>query len=73
MQPDNRQEYFQKKEEEREARRDRLRFAAGMLEFLGVIVGAAVILMLVSLIISLVNWVSRDISTTFNMFGTMSR
>jgi len=69
MQPDNRQEYFQKKEEEREARRDRLRFAAGMFEFLGVIIGAAVILVLVSLIISLVNWVSHDISSTFSFLG----
>lgn len=52
-------------EEEEEIRKDHLRFAAGMSDFFAVILGSVIILILVMLIISLVNWLKQDISTLF--------
>lgn len=64
------QNYFEAREEERQARRDRLRFAAGMTDFVGVMLGFAVILVMVLLIFSLVNWLRRDISNMFTFINT---
>ena len=64
------QDYFMQKEEERQARRDRFRFAAGMTGFVGVIIGVVVILLMLLLIFSLVNWLLRDISNTFTFINT---
>ncbi|NLW20443.1 MAG: hypothetical protein GXY84_03610 [Clostridiales bacterium] len=64
------QDYFAIKEEERQARRDRLRFAAGMSDFMGVVLGVVVILIALLLIFSLVNWLLRDISNTFTFINT---
>ncbi len=55
-------DYFQ---EEEETRKDQLRFAAGMSDFFAVVLGSVIILILVMLIISLVNWLKQDISTLF--------
>ncbi len=60
-----RPKYTLRKEEERAARRDRLRFAAGMSDFLGVVLGFVSILLLVLLLISLLSWLKRDITSTF--------
>lgn len=57
-------------EEERQERQDHLRFAAGMTDFVGVILGAVVILIMILLILSLVNWLRRDILTTFTFLGS---
>jgi low affinity Fe/Cu permease len=57
-------------EEERQERRDHLRFAAGMSDFMGVILGAVVILIMILLILSLVNWLRRDILSTFTLLGS---
>ncbi|HSK67760.1 MAG TPA: hypothetical protein VLA21_00700 [Candidatus Limnocylindria bacterium] len=57
-------------EEEREAKRDQLRFAAGMGDFIGVIVGLLAILVMVLLILSLVDWLRRDIAGTFTVLNT---
>lgn len=59
------QDYFAVKEEERQAKRDRLRFAAGMGDFLGVTLGVLVILLMLLLIFSLINWLVRDLGTAF--------
>ncbi len=64
------QDYFEQKEEELQERRDRLRFAAGMSNFVGVILGVVVILLMLLLIFSLVNWLRRDISSTFTFINT---
>lgn len=64
------QDYFMQKEEERQARRDRFRFAEGMTDFVGVIIGVVVILLMLLLIFSLVNWLLRDISNTFTFINT---
>ncbi len=65
----NTQEYFDLKEEKRQARRDRLEFAAGMSNFLSVVLGSAVILVLILLIISLLNWLNQDIRATFTLLN----
>ena len=67
------QDYFTIKEEERQARRDRLRFAAGMTDFLGVILGLFVILLMLLLLFSLINWLIRDISNTFTFVNIRLR
>ena len=66
----DRQDYFLTREEEQQARRDRLRFAAGMSDFIGVILGVVVILLTLLLLFSLVNWLRRDISNTFTLINT---
>ncbi len=57
-------------EEERQERMDHLRFAAGMSDFMGVILGSVVILIMILLILSLVNWLRRDILATFTLLGS---
>lgn len=57
--------HVMRREEERAARRDRLRFAAGMSDFVGVVLGFACILVLVLLLISLFSWLRRDILSMF--------
>jgi hypothetical protein len=63
-------DYMALEEEERQERRDYLRFAAGMSDFMGVILGAVVILIMILLILSLVNWLRRDILSTFTLLGS---
>ena len=63
-------EYQVVQEEERQERQDHLRFAAGMSEFVGVILGAVVILIMILLILSLVNWLRRDILSTFTLLNS---
>lgn len=70
MQPDQAPDYFQRKEWERQEKRDHFRIAAGMMEFLGVVLGVAGILVLLALLFSLLSWLSRDISSTFAILRT---
>jgi hypothetical protein len=58
------------REEERQERLDHLRFAAGMGDFVGVILGSVVILIMILLILSLLNWLRRDILATFTLLGS---
>jgi len=69
MQP-NRNEYFQRKEWERQERRDRFKVAAGMMNFLSVVLGVVSILVLAALLISLLSWLGQDISSTFSILRT---
>ena len=55
-------DYFVRKEEEREERLDRLRMTAGLLEVFGVVLGEFAVFVLVILIVSLCNWLYRDMS-----------
>ncbi|NLC32696.1 MAG: hypothetical protein GX781_05310 [Clostridiales bacterium] len=64
----NSQDYFDIKDEKRQARRDRLMLAAGMSNFFSVIAGAAFILLLILLIFSLLNWLNQDIQSSFALF-----
>jgi len=58
-------------DEEREIlRRERWRTLANLGDFAGVIVGTAVILVLVALLISLINWVQADVSQSFTLWQT---
>ena len=66
-QQDNRDAYFERKEEEKEARRDRWRLTMGLMEFLAVVAGVAVTLVLVLLIVSLLSWLRQDASATFDV------
>ena len=58
-------------EEERVlAQRDHWRVLAGIGDFLAIVVGTAVILVLIALLVSLVNWVHADISQSFTLWQT---
>ncbi len=69
MQP-NRQEYEQRKEWERQDRQDHFRVAAGVMEFLGVVLGVISIFVLLALLFSLLSWLNQDISSTFSILRT---
>ena len=66
-QQDNRDAYFERKEEEKEARRDRWRLTMGLMECLAVVAGVAVTLVLVLLTVSLLSWLRQDASATFDV------
>lgn len=70
---DPREAYFARKEEEREARRDRWRLTAGVMEFIGVVLGCGAVLLLVLLIASLLGWLRGDLASTFSVFISMFR
>ena len=61
------EDYFIRKEEERQEKLDRMRLTAGILEFLGVVAGIAAIFVLVLLIASLIHWLWRDLSGIFSV------
>ncbi|MDD2428706.1 MAG: hypothetical protein PHQ85_03900 [Eubacteriales bacterium] len=63
-------DYFDNQEEDLETHKDRMRFAAGMSDFFAVILGVVVILVLVGLVVSLINWLRQDIINTFRMLET---
>ena len=69
MQP-NRQEYEQRKEWERQEKQEHFRMAAGMMEFLGVVLGLVSIFVLLALLFSLLNWLGQDIASTFSILRT---
>ena len=48
-----------------EERRERWQVVSGVLEFVGVIVGAVAILLLLAILISLVSWLVQDVRGTF--------
>ena len=52
-------------EERAELRRSRWQLIAGLADFAGVILGTAVILVLVVLLVSLINWLINDVSQSF--------
>ncbi len=54
-------------EERAEMRRNNWRLLAGLSDFGAVILGTAVILVLVALLVSLLNWLVNDISQTFTL------
>lgn len=49
-------------------RKERFTLFNGVLDFVGVILGAVVILVLLAFLISLINWVSTDINQTFSLW-----
>jgi hypothetical protein len=69
MIPD-REDYFELKEEKRQARRDRFMLMAGMSNFFSVIIGTVLVLLLILLIVSLLSWLSRDIQSSFALFNS---
>lgn len=54
-------------EEQEELRRSNWRLMAGLADFGAVILGTAVILVLITLLVSLMNWLINDISQTFTL------
>lgn len=57
-------------EERQELRRSNWQLLAGLADFAGVILGTAVILILIALLVSLMNWLVADISQTFVLLQT---
>ena len=54
-------------EEQNDLRRYRFRMAAGLLDFLSVVAGAVVILLLVALLVNIVTWLQADIDQMFTL------
>ncbi len=54
-------------QERRAAHIGRMRVAAGVMDFLGVVAGMVAVLALVALLISLVSWLMADMSQTFTV------
>ncbi|NLD83842.1 MAG: hypothetical protein GX637_06715 [Clostridiales bacterium] len=73
MSQSNRDSYEQRKEWERLEKEDHYRMAAGMTEFLGVVLGIVVILVLLALLFSLLNWLGQDFAGTFSILRTRFR
>lgn len=63
----SRQEYDQRREWERQEKQDHFRVAAKMMEFMGVVLGVISILVLLTLLFSLLSWLSEDVSNTFSL------
>ena len=63
-------DYYQRKEWEQQEKQDHFRVAAGVMNFLGVVLGVVSILVLVALLISLINWLNQDILSTFSILRT---
>lgn len=61
---------FLDEEERREARQLKWKMLAGVGDFIGVLAGTVVILLLVALLISLITWVQADMSQTFTLWQT---
>ena len=59
--------YYMTEAERREARRFRFQMAAGLFDFLSVIAGTVVILLLIALLINLITWLQADIDQTFTL------
>ncbi len=62
----NREAYEQRKEWERQEKQDHFRVAAGMMEFVGVVLGIMAILVLLALLFSLLNWLRQDFASNFS-------
>lgn len=60
-------DYFFRKEEERQERLDRLRMTAALMEFFGVVLGVFAVFVLLVLIVSLCNWLYRDMASIFSV------
>lgn len=56
-------------QEAKEARELRFRMLSGFMNFAGVIVGMVVILLMIALIISMVNWLRADLHQSFVLLG----
>ena len=61
---------FLDEEERREARQMKWKMLAGIGDFIGVLAGTVVILLLVALLISLITWVQADMSQSFTLWQT---
>jgi len=66
----NHPDYYRQQEWEQQEKQDHFRVAAGVMNFLGVVLGVVSILVLVALIISLLTWLGQDISSTFSILRT---
>ena len=66
MQQPSREEYEQRKEWERQEKQDHFRVAAGLMNFLGVVLGVVAIFLLLALLFSLLNWLGQDAASTFS-------
>ncbi|MBE5803197.1 MAG: hypothetical protein E7316_01625 [Clostridiales bacterium] len=63
-------EEYLTEEERREARQMKWKMLAGVGDFIGVLAGTVVILLLVALLINLITWVQSDISQSFTLWQT---
>lgn len=57
--------YELRKKWEKEDKQDHYKVAAGVMDFVGVVAGVLCILLLIALLMSLLDWLNKDISSTF--------
>ena len=67
---DDQTPYQLRKQWEKEDKQDRYKVAAGVMEFFGVVVGVVCVLLLIALLMSLLDWLNKDISSTFATLRT---
>lgn len=62
--------YHLRKQWEKEDKQDRYKVAAGVMNFVGVVAGVLCLLLLIALLMSLLDWLNQDISSTFATLRT---
>lgn len=62
-------DYFDEEDQQLD-RQGKWRVLAGLGDFLGVLAGTVVILVLIALLVSLIHWVQSDISQSFTLWQT---
>ena len=62
--------YHLRKQWEKEDKQDHYKVAAGVMDFVGVVAGVLCLLLLIALLMSLLDWLNQDISSTFATLRT---
>ena len=67
---DDQTPYQLRKQWEKEDKQDHYKVAAGVMDFVGVVAGVICLLLLIALLMSLLDWLNKDISSTFATLRT---
>ncbi|MBQ9943021.1 MAG: hypothetical protein IJO67_01535 [Clostridia bacterium] len=67
---DDQTPYQLRKQWEKEDKQDHYKVAAGVMDFVGVVAGVLCLLLLIALLMSLLDWLNQDISSTFATLRT---
>lgn len=67
---DDQTPYQLRKQWEKEDKQDHYKVAAGVMDFVGVVAGVICLLLLIALLMSLLDWLNQDISSTFATLRT---
>lgn len=67
---DDQTPYQLRKQWEKEDKQDHYKVVAGVMDFVGVVAGVLCLLLLIALLMSLLDWLNQDISSTFATLRT---